>query len=808
MDGHHRFFAAKQLGLSAIPALLLSYEDPLVRLECWRPGETITAEQVREVARSGALLPYKTTRHIVAHPIPDVRVQLDELRQPAHIGLGIAPAGPYPSRPALMIEHYRRLTADIGVRADASDRIASESAVTLSPHPLVRQAIEADPAMAALLAASPCHLALGQADEAPFVLRRNNLLRVAPGLLEEPAALAAAVRWGIEAAFMRQVAPNHPPLFTHLLAHGMALIGQLSSRAREVILRDVPRQIGMALLTDRPENPSPALLAWLAERFEGAQPSITPEPALSELNQPVEMLLVQGGDSRLVIDPATGANRYGATPRPRPEAIHFSSSTASSVSDYGFLACDMLRRDLLSAHQRQGIPVADLQVRAADAIGLELLRLLRLDPTEADVILAPSGTDLELIAVLLSLAATPEGQSLGNLLIAPEETGRGVPMAAQGCSFDEIAATGAPIRKGQAFWPERRIQVSQTPIRNEQGEALPLATVNQAAWTAATDLLQKNGRLLMHLLASSKTGLAAPENSVADRLLAEFGDRVDVVMDACQMRQDPAEMGGWVRRGWMVQISGSKFLTGPPFSGALVIPIRMRNRVAAVAKLMASAPGATRREDWNAWWRPQLPAFDGPPASFGTIMRWLPALVEAQLLAMLPEAQRLHVFHRFRSAVRARIQRSAWLNLLTLEDEGEVQRIEEIATRSIVCFSVQTERPDGQMRPLTEAECTRIFRLLNRDVTADLGPLQPMEHALARQAAHIGQPVRLRADDGVRPSTILRLVIGARFFNTVGHAGPSSIEAALEGEIADAIRAIEKLELLARHWWRLAEDGK
>jgi hypothetical protein len=36
----------------------------------------------------------------------------------------------------------------------------------------------------------------------------------------------------------------------------------------------------------------------------------------------------------------------------------------------------------------------------------------------------------------------------------------------------------------------------------------------------------------------------------------------------------------------------------------------------------------------------------------------------------------------------------------------------------------------------------------------------------------------------------------------VAHAGPGSVEAALESEIADAIRALEKLELLAQMWSR------
>ncbi|MGA8380343.1 MAG: hypothetical protein WB710_04345, partial [Stellaceae bacterium] len=65
---------------------------------------------------------------------------------------------------------------------------------------------------------------------------------------------------------------------------------------------------------------------------------------------------------------------------------------------------------------------------------------------------------------------------------------------------------------------------------------------------------------------------------------------------------------------------------------------------------------------------------------------------------------------------------------------------------------------------------------------------------------HIGQPVTLAIGADRRELSILRLVVGARFFTIVGYAGAGAVEAALESEISDAIRAIEKLELVAMRW--------
>jgi hypothetical protein len=53
----------------------------------------------------------------------------------------------------------------------------------------------------------------------------------------------------------------------------------------------------------------------------------------------------------------------------------------------------------------------------------------------------------------------------------------------------------------------------------------------------------------------------------------------------------------------------------------------------------------------------------------------------------------------------------------------------------------------------------------------------------------------------------MRMVIGARFFSIVGYAGTGAITAALESEIADAQRAISKIELLAENWSRIAPSN-
>ena len=191
----------------------------------------------------------------------------------------------------------------------------------------------------------------------------------------------------------------------------------------------------------------------------------------------------------------------------------------------------------------------------------------------------------------------------------------------------------------------------------------------------------------------------------------------------------------------------------------------------------------------------RIPA-DVRGASFGAIFRWLPALLEARVFSTIP-SQVQGSFSRFRRAMNEKLDASRWL--VRMQEAAGHDRDElgepNLATRSIICFAVMAPHWDGTKRAMNEEECRRIFQLLNLDLTGKLGELSAADRARAGFQAHIGQPVVVSSPGS---TAMLRMVLGARFFSIVAHAGPGSVEAALESEIGDAVRALEKLELLAR----------
>ena len=99
LDGHHRFAAAKQIGLCTVPAMCVSYRDSRVHLESWRTNHRYTPEEILHRARTGDLLPYKSTRHVTDFVLPQLRLPLAILRNRDAHGRPVPSAGLHPRGP-------------------------------------------------------------------------------------------------------------------------------------------------------------------------------------------------------------------------------------------------------------------------------------------------------------------------------------------------------------------------------------------------------------------------------------------------------------------------------------------------------------------------------------------------------------------------------------------------------------------------------------------------------------------------------------------------------------------------------------
>ncbi len=65
IDGHHRWNVLKELGCLKIPAILIDYFSPILKVRSWRDGKEISKYSVIEAGLSGKIFPPKTTKHVI-----------------------------------------------------------------------------------------------------------------------------------------------------------------------------------------------------------------------------------------------------------------------------------------------------------------------------------------------------------------------------------------------------------------------------------------------------------------------------------------------------------------------------------------------------------------------------------------------------------------------------------------------------------------------------------------------------------------------------------------------------------------------
>jgi hypothetical protein len=445
-------------------------------------------------------------------------------------------------------------------------------------------------------------------------------------------------------------------------------------------------------------------------------------------------LLVDGGDARLALDPQHHTNKYGCGPRPDPGLIAFGSSTASVISERGFAAADRLRRRLVTSAAAE--PAHVTYARELQRLRRDLLRLCGLsDMAGAEIVFAASGTDLHLIAGQL---AGGTGRVCA-IAVEATETGSGVPAALAGRHFSTSTALGQSVIDGTALPGAEPVEVVAVPGRAPEGGLRPAADVAADMQRHATAAVAGGRRVLVILTDVSKTGILSPGLDGVLELKRRLGERLDVLVDGCQFRLAPATLRAYLAHGFMVAVTGSKFLAGPAFSGALFLPPSLVRRLRTHA-LPAGLAAYSARAEWPRGWA----AADALPelTNYGLLLRWQAALAELEAFAGLSDADVTDFVAAFGRAVAERLAADPHLEAVTasvldrsaLSPDTSWDRLPTI-------FPFLLRRPGGGY--LTRPETEQVYK------------------RLAAGRCQVGQPVACGARDGGAVSA-LRLCLSAR----------------------------------------------
>jgi hypothetical protein len=478
----------------------------------------------------------------------------------------------------------------------------------------------------------------------------------------------------------------------------------------------------------------------------------------------LEHWLTDGGDTRLDIDPLTGANKYGCRPNPTPTGRDFASSTASTISPRGWTAAQALANRLAETDSRVWRSVT--YGREMDRVRAELLTLCDLtDMPGLDVIFAASGTDAHLIVADLVGDATR--RPLVCLAIEPEETGSGVPAALNRRHFSTVTALGETVVPGEAVGVGDGGYVAVASRRHD-GSLRPSAEVAAELEAIIAKADQAGRRVVLSVTDVSKTGLITPDLDTVVSLCWRYPDMLQVVIDACQFRLSPATLRAYLEHGFIVTVTGSKFLAGPCFSGAVFVPSRPAKRLRA-RRLSPGLAQYTAPAEWPSDWAAAADLSEA--ANYGLLLRWEAALAELRAFRSLdPDA--INAFTgRFAGAVQTRLAADP--------------AFEPLATRPLDRTAIAAA-PSWDSQPTIFPFLMRAGgRLLDRDQT------QAVYRRLSADpsGANLGQPVACGAREGVSVSA-LRLCASARLID-------EAVSGGAEAERAVIKRAMDTLEAVA-----------
>jgi hypothetical protein len=509
--------------------------------------------------------------------------------------------------------------------------------------------------------------------------------------------------------------------------------------------------------------------------------------AMTELFAPLDRLLGCGGDARLDIDPTSHLNAYGCRPFPCPDTLSYASSTATSISPRAYDRVREARESLMRSAIAVGFDAA-FDARVESMRG-RLKTYLGLSET-TDVVFSPSGTDAQLQALFLTRALL--GPALTTVIVAADQTGSGTADTASGHHFGAATANGSRVRKGAPIAGlSDSVASLALPLFDAACGFRPQAENDARVLGAVERSVASGTNVLLQIMDSSKLGWRVPSDQCLDEILARWPDQVQVVVDACQMRLDRPRLRKYLARGYMVIVTGSKFFTGPAFSGALLIPSGLSQSLGAVTAVASGLRDYSSRSDWPMGWTILRSQFQ-IRANLGQWLRWEAALEEIRAYYGVPDQFRRLALTTFGAGVARIIASSPSLRLLPLQQRpvNAGAEDEELAQPTIFPFVIS----HGE-RVLSLDDCRKIYRALGENACATNGNEHP---EIATRVCLVGQPVALGGLPP-HPTAALRICAGARLATETWSSDRDTARHNLQRELDHVGAIVAKVEWLVAH---------
>lgn len=510
-----------------------------------------------------------------------------------------------------------------------------------------------------------------------------------------------------------------------------------------------------------------------------------------------ESLLSIGGDDRLTLNISKNKeNKYLSSTFSRGDVLRRGSCTCSTTEPSGYAyveqrrvaflakAADMKLEDVQGFYDQvnQTLIQRLKRVCGMDSVSLEAKENKFVQTPQA--VLFPSGSDAEylplVIAWIRSFKLTQQqgaGQvKVYNFVTAAGEVGSGTPNACTGQHFSPLAPRGNSQKSGSflADVDADTVKLIQYKPRAANGD---VAFQEEQIAANVRSLLSADACsvAVLHLVCGSKTGLIYPSLPTVTSLRDEFKDRLVVVIDACQLRCRLDKLQTYLQQDFLILVTGSKFYTGPPFCGAVLLPANAANileeHLAVSNNSKALVPSGLTDyitsfevEEGLKHFRSFLQESVGDKNWFnlGLHLRWDVSLSIMERYAVLntklvTEFTKLWVSH-----VKRLVQRHGPLLTLLEHKEGVHEKNnmcgENVGdVNTIVSIALQVvEQSEGEIVKLRSLNVDE-YKEFHRLMTLSLPKINAADQDVEAKVM-LGQPVKLA--DSVY-SSILRIALGA-----------------------------------------------
>jgi hypothetical protein len=340
-------------------------------------------------------------------------------------------------------------------------------------------------------------------------------------------------------------------------------------------------------------------------------------------------------------------------------------------------------------------------------------------------------------------------------------------------------------------FPEDRISMSGVAIRDASGRVRSMDALAADLDAEVDRAVERGRRPIVHVVHRSKTGMVVPDWELLRSAMAKWEGRADVVVDACQGRISPLMLRSYLDLGCSVLYTGSKFIGGPPFSGALLVPGQLADRFQEQVDIPKGLFGIFSPAEW-----PQDlmgAALERNEAlNLGLLLRWEAAIYELRRVAGIGEERLRFTVRCFQEEVMAMVERSPWLGMVSeLEGDGAIAaecREHPFERDTIMTMTIGGTGSDG----LDMEDGRLIYRSMFSDLDLDAGGA----NSIATTHIQLGQPVKCRKLDDGRWQATLRVSLGAPTISEVAFASEEAIRARF---VSDMGRIHGKLELVLEH---------